>query len=135
MDSTLSAYPDDYEFTEAEAAAILRISPRLLADHRRDRQIGCNRYARYEIRYTAEHLREYRATKEVKALCPEDRQKKKKARASAKSATGGSKSSMTPHTGIVSGTTRKNAGRSALPPGAKIFAMLNKASLTSSPRM
>ena len=125
---TLNEYQDDHEFTEPEAAAILRITSRLLADHRRGKQIGCNRYGRYAIRYTAKQLRDYRAMKEVKALCPENRQPRKKVRASAKSATGGSKSSTTPRTTIVSAMTPKSAGRSALLRGAQIFATLNKVS-------
>jgi hypothetical protein len=124
---TLNEYADDHEFTEAEAAAILRVTPRLLADRRRDKQIGCNRYGRYEIRFTAKHLRDYRATKEVKALCLEDRQPRKKVPASVKSATGGCKSSTTPPIGIASGMTPKSAGRSGPQRGAEIFAMLNTA--------
>ena len=125
----LNAYPGDHEFTEAEAAAVLRVSPRRLADDRRDKQIDCLRYGRYDIRYTAKHLRDYRATKEVKALCLEDRRARKPRKqvpASAKSATGGWISSQTPPTGIASAMTPKNAGTFALRRGVEIFAMLNK---------
>lgn len=125
----LNAYPDDHEFTEAEAAAVLRVSPRRLADDRRDGQVDCLRYGRYDIRYAAKHLRAYRATKEVKALCLEDRRAKKlrkKAPASAKSATGGCISIPTPPIGIASAMTPKSAGSYTPRRGAEIFAMLNK---------
>jgi hypothetical protein len=124
---TLSEYQDDHEFTEAEAAAILRGSIRdLLAKRRRDKEIGFKRYGRYEIRYTAKHLRDYRATKEIKALCQEDRPQRppRKAPASVKSATGGSKSQTAPRIGIESGMTQGHVKPSSTRRGAKIFAAL-----------